>query len=254
MPRTTVCWCAAGLGLGVGCDPPLAFALSFLGFSGFSCFSLGARGAALSPSALRALGYRPASFSRPPAVSWGAQPGQTSSPPLPPLCRTPGTGSSPQQPARCAPMHSWELPAPAASLGELGSAPQQKPNGTGRACEGLGPWWYLCLALGDSGSVLLQQLVAQVGDLLLDADHDVGVVLVASHLVGEVQDALLHEVVLPAQVGLDGLEERRGVEPLSGSPQHPQAVPSNQTGHTAGTVPARAHSPPPACSSGPPPC
>lgn len=92
-------------------------------------------------------------------------------------------------------------------------------------------WEYLCLAVGRGSSILLQQLVAQVGDLLLDADHDVGVVLIALHLVGEVQDALLHDVVVPAQVGLDGLgekwrergegEERRCGAPQR-SPQHPQ--------------------------------
>lgn len=100
------------------------------------------------------------------------------------------------------------------------------PGGTHCACMGLGPGGtcalgYLCFALGDGSRILLQQLVAQAGDLLLDAHHDVRVVLVAFHLVGEVLDALLHEVILPAQVGLDGLQERRGWSPIQGAHRQP---------------------------------
>jgi len=45
----------------------------------------------------------------------------------------------------------------------------------------------LCFALS---GVLLQQLQAEAGDLLLDAHHNVGVVLVSFKLVGETHHAV----------------------------------------------------------------
>ena len=54
----------------------------------------------------------------------------------------------------------------------------------------------------------LQQLRAQAGDLFLDGQHDVGVVLVSLELIGQGGHAVPHKVVIPREVGLDGLENK----------------------------------------------
>ena len=69
---------------------------------------------------------------------------------------------------------------------------------------------YLDFAVGCGSRVLLQQLETQPGDLLLDADHDVGVVVVALQLIGQGAEAVSHKVILPRQIGLYILEHRRG--------------------------------------------
>lgn len=67
---------------------------------------------------------------------------------------------------------------------------------------------YLGFAVGCGSRVLLQELEAQPGDLLLDADHDVRVVLIAPQLIGQSADAVPHKVILPCQIGFYGLEHR----------------------------------------------
>lgn len=56
------------------------------------------------------------------------------------------------------------------------------------------------------GGVLLQQVQAEAGDLLLDAHHDVGVVLIPLELVAQAHHAVPDELVLSRQVCLDSLK------------------------------------------------
>lgn len=62
----------------------------------------------------------------------------------------------------------------------------------------------LCFALR---GVFLQQLQAETGDLLLDAHHNVGVVLISLKLVGETHHAVPDKFILPCQVCLDCLKD-----------------------------------------------
>lgn len=84
------------------------------------------------------------------------------------------------------------------------------------------PWPHLSLATraggggGGGGCVLLQQLEAQAGELLLDAHHDGRLVLIALQLLTEVAHALPHGLIPLAQVGPDALWGRgsRSFQPL----------------------------------------
>lgn len=62
----------------------------------------------------------------------------------------------------------------------------------------------LCFALR---GVFLQQLQAEARDLLLDAHHNVGVVLISLKLVGEARHAVPNKFIVSRQVRLDGLQD-----------------------------------------------
>lgn len=65
---------------------------------------------------------------------------------------------------------------------------------------------YLCFIVGSC--VFLQQLQTQTGDLLLDADHDVRVVLISLQLIGQIQNAIPYKIIFPCEVCLYGLKKR----------------------------------------------
>lgn len=54
--------------------------------------------------------------------------------------------------------------------------------------------------------VLLEQVQAEAGDLLLDAHHDVGVILISLELVAQAHHAVPNELILSRQVCLDCLQ------------------------------------------------
>lgn len=62
----------------------------------------------------------------------------------------------------------------------------------------------LCFALR---GVFLQQLQAEAGDLLLDAHHNVGVILISLELVGEGHHAVPDKFIVSCKVCLDCLQD-----------------------------------------------
>lgn len=66
----------------------------------------------------------------------------------------------------------------------------------------------IIILFSDLCFVFLEQLQTEAGDLLLDAHHDVGVVLISLKLVGEAHHAVPHKVILPCKVRLDCLRDK----------------------------------------------